>query len=288
MKKIYTLIAAFISFSMLAGCGDNDIATYSGPEYVQFAQSSGKFGVKEKGNKVCEIMVGTTRPASSDLNLTIDVDTKNSTAIEGRDFRLLTPVATIPAGEMIAIVKVECIYENIPADGVKLVLNILGADELINPKFGNSFTLTLTQQYELTMEKLLGNYTQKNYDPDGKVAENSISIQKVSDTEVELVSFHGRQARIKATVNFDNASISIPGNQVVMEDAVGQDGTKYGNITVNKIVLNGWNLDAVYEKDPIIGECTSNGTIILESWGEVSWSAQAFFAAYERTELVKK
>lgn len=288
MKKLYIVMATLLAFSALTGCSDNDLATYSGPEYVQFAQSSGKFAVKEQGNKVYELTVGTTLPASTDLTLAIDVDTDKSTAIEGRDFRLLTPVVTIPAGEMMGTVKIEGIYENLAPEGVNLVLNIEGADELINPNFGKTYTLTLSQLYELSMEKLTGSYTQKGYDPDGKTYENDITIRKTSDTEIEIVNFAGFNVAVKATVNFDNATISILPNQVLLSNYVGDDGTQFGDLCMVKVALDGWNLLAVYEKDPIVGECLYTGNITLESWALVSWKAQSFFAAYETTTLIKK
>lgn len=288
MKKIYILIAALTSFFVLTGCGDNDLPTYSGPEYVLFSQPSGKFSVKEQGSKEYEITVGTTLPASADLTLSIDVDTDKSTAVEGRDFRLLTPVVTIPAGEMTATVKVEGIYQNLSPEGVKLILNIEGAEGLINPNFGNSYTLTMSQLYEVTMEKLVGSYRQKGYDPDGKVYESDITIRKTSDTEIELVNFDGFNVKLKATVDFDNATISILPNQVLLPDYVGEDGVQHGDVTICKVALNGWNLVGVYDKDPIVGECIYTGNIILESWAMLSWKSSTFFNAYEKTELIKK
>lgn len=287
MKKLYIIVAALLACSIFTGCGDNDLATYSGPEYVQFAQSSGEFAVKEQGDQVYGFTVGTTRPAAADLALTIGVDADKSTAVEGRDFRLLTPVVTIPAGEMTGTVKIEGIYDNLSPEGVRLVLKIEGADERINPNFGNTYTLALSRKYELTMEKLVGTYLQKGYDPDGKTYENDLTIRKISDTEIEMVHFAGLHT-VKASVDFDNATFSISGNQVLLPDYTDGTGKKYGDLCMVKVVLNGWELLDVSENAPIVGKCLYTGNMELESWALVNWENQALFGLYEKTMLIKK
>lgn len=288
MKKLYILAATLILLTTFTGCEKNDLPTYSGGIFAQFAETSGKFAVKENGEKVYEITVGTTLPATTDLTLTIDVDTDKSTAVEGRDFRLLTPVVTIPAGKMTATVQIEGIYANLPTEGVNLVLVVQAADGLINPNLGNSYTLVLSQLYDLSIEKLVGSYTQKGYDPDGKMMQSEVTIRKISDTEIEITNFGGYGTAVKATVNYDDATISILPGQALLKNFVGQDGTQFGDLTLLKVVLDGWNLVSYGANDPVKGECLSNGNIELESWALVSWSLTQFFDAYERTELIKK
>ncbi len=288
MKKIYTLITAFIFFTLFTGCEENDIATYSGPEFVQFAQSTAKFSVKEKGEKTYELLVGTTQPSTTDLTLSIEVDTKNSTAIEGRDFRLLTPVVTIPAGEISTTVKIESMYKNLTPEGVKLVLLIKGADELINPHFGNSCTLNLSQFYELSMEKLVGTYVQKSTDPDGNSYENEVSVKKLTDNSIEIYNLSNFGSTVKANVNFEETTISILPGQALLKDFTDPEGKNHGDLIMFKAVLNGWELQGVYEDEPIRGECRYTGQIFLDTWVLGSKKTQLFFAAFERTVFTPK
>lgn len=288
MKKIYTLITAFIFFTLFTGCEENDIATYSGPEFVQFAQSTAKFSVKEKGEKTYELLVGTTQPSTTDLTLSIEVDTKNSTAIEGRDFRLLTPVVIIPAGGISTTVKIESMYKNLTPEGVKLVLLIKGADELINPHFGNSCTLNLSQFYELSMEKLVGTYVQKSIDPDGNSYENEVSVKKITDNSIEIYNLSNFGSTVKANVNFEEATISILPGQALLKDFTDPEGKNHGDLIMFKAVLNGWELQGVYEDEPIRGECRYTGQIFLDTWVLGSKKTQVFFAAFERTVFTPK
>lgn len=289
MKKIYIdLIVAFISLCLIYGCEENDIATYSGPEFVQFTQSTAKFSVKEKGEKNYELMVGTTKPTTTDLNLTIEVDSKNSTAIEGRDFRLLTPSVTIPAGEMTAMVRIESMYKNLTPEGVNLVLLIKGADELLNPHFGNSCTLTMSQFYELNMEKLVGTFTQTSINPAGQTYENEVTIKKLTDNSIEIYNISGFGTTMKANVNFEETSITILPGQTLVPDYVHSDGTNFGNLSMAKAVINGTQLEGIYEEAPIEGECKYTGQIILESWVIWSSSKKTYFDGFVKTIFTPK
>ena len=112
MKKILigcmAAVAALIAFS---GC-DQDKVVYSGPNYLMFSDTLYTYAVQET-NEIFNVPVSATVPADYDRTFGVEVIDKESNAVEGKHYKILSNTVTIKAGEMSTDVKVQGLYKNI-------------------------------------------------------------------------------------------------------------------------------------------------------------------------------
>lgn len=112
MKKLLigcmAAVAALIAFS---GC-DQDKVVYSGPNYLMFSDTLYTYAVQET-NEIFNVPVSATVPADYDRTLGVEVIDKESNAVEGKHYKILSNTVTIKAGEMSTDVKVQGLYKNI-------------------------------------------------------------------------------------------------------------------------------------------------------------------------------
>ena len=112
MKKLsigcMAAVAALIAFS---GC-DQDKVVYSGPNYLMFSDTLYTYAVQET-NEIFNVPVSATVPADYDRTFGVEVIDKESNAVEGKHYKILSNTVTIKAGEMSTDVKVQGLYKNI-------------------------------------------------------------------------------------------------------------------------------------------------------------------------------
>ena len=112
MKKLLigcmAAVAALIAFS---GC-DQDKVVYSGPNYLMFSDALYTYAVQET-NEIFNVPVSATVPANYDRTFGVEVIDKESNAVEGKHYKILSNTVTIKAGEMSTDVKVQGLYKNI-------------------------------------------------------------------------------------------------------------------------------------------------------------------------------
>lgn len=112
MKKLLigcmAAVAALIAFS---GC-DQDKVVYSGPNYLMFSDTLYTYAVQET-NEIFNVPVSATVPADYDRTFGVEVIDKESSAVEGKHYKILSNTVTIKAGEMSTDVKVQGLYKNI-------------------------------------------------------------------------------------------------------------------------------------------------------------------------------
>ena len=112
MKKLLigcmAAVAALIAFS---GC-DQDKVVYSGPNYLMFSDTIYTYAVQET-NEIFNVPVSATVPADYDRTFGVEVIDKESNAVEGKHYKILSNTVTIKAGEMSTDVKVQGLYKNI-------------------------------------------------------------------------------------------------------------------------------------------------------------------------------
>ena len=112
MKKLLigcmAAVAALIAFS---GC-DQDKVVYSGPNYLMFSDTLYTYAVQET-NEIFNVPVFATVPADYDRTFGVEVIDKESNAVEGKHYKILSNTVTIKAGEMSTDVKVQGLYKNI-------------------------------------------------------------------------------------------------------------------------------------------------------------------------------
>ena len=112
MKKLLigcmAAVAALIAFS---GC-DQDKVVYRGPNYLMFSDTLYTYAVQET-NEIFNVPVSATVPADYDRTFGVEVIDKESNAVEGKHYKILSNTVTIKAGEMSTDVKVQGLYKNI-------------------------------------------------------------------------------------------------------------------------------------------------------------------------------
>ena len=101
-------VAALIAFS---GC-DQDKVLYNGSSYLMFSDTLYTYAVQET-NEIFNVPVSATVPADYDRTFGVEVIDKESNAVEGKHYKILSNTVTIKAGEMSTDVKVQGLYKNI-------------------------------------------------------------------------------------------------------------------------------------------------------------------------------
>lgn len=126
MKKLLigcmAAVAALIAFS---GC-DQDKVVYSGPNYLMFSDTLYTYAVQET-NEIFNVPVSATVPADYDRTFGVEVIDKESNAVEGKHYKILSNTVTIKAGEMSTDVKVQGLYKNI-TDSLGFALRLVIPD----------------------------------------------------------------------------------------------------------------------------------------------------------------
>ena len=131
MKKIFIgTMAAIAAMTVFSGCEEKRV-TYAGPNYLMFSDTLYQCPVRETG-EVFDVPVSATRTADYDRTLAVEIIDKESNAVEGKHYELLSNTVTIKAGELATNVQVKGFYENISNTdslGFALRLVIPEADE---------------------------------------------------------------------------------------------------------------------------------------------------------------
>ena len=112
MKKLLIgCMAAIAALIALSGC-DQDKVLYNGSSYLMFSDTLYTYAVQET-NEIFNVPVSATKSVDYDRTLAVEVIDKESNAVEGKHYRILSNTVTIKAGEMSTNVEVEGIYKNI-------------------------------------------------------------------------------------------------------------------------------------------------------------------------------
>ena len=173
MKKTFKNLAClFIATLAIVSCdsvGDDDELNYgSGPYVAQFSTAAKTGFFLKDDNEVfnfdipLELVGGNGLAVDSDLNLTFEVNTDLSTAIEGNHFTFATSAtnAVIPAGNKFASIKINVDSATLDDQNPPvLVLDLLdaSADGKTVVVSGNKNRITITLQGTCTSD-LAGNY----------------------------------------------------------------------------------------------------------------------------------
>ena len=130
MKKILqNSLLALCAVAGFVACDVQDI-TYSGPEYVMFADSISTNMILADAHSFA-VPVASTVACDYDRTFGVEVVDSGSNAIEGLHYRLESNSVTIPAGEQVANVNVIGLYDNIePTDSLGFVLRLVMPEQL--------------------------------------------------------------------------------------------------------------------------------------------------------------
>ncbi|MBQ6690907.1 MAG: DUF4984 domain-containing protein [Rikenellaceae bacterium] len=126
----YLSVAVVAMATLLITSCDEEYVTYTGPEYVMFADSISTNMVMADGEAFA-VAVASTVKCDYDRTFGVEVVDKGSNAIEGVHYTLESNSITIPAGEMATEVRVRANYEKIEAtDSLGFVLRLVVPEQL--------------------------------------------------------------------------------------------------------------------------------------------------------------
>ena len=98
MKKLLIgCMAAIAALIALSGC-DQDKVLYNGSSYLMFSDTLYTYAVQET-NEIFNVPVSATKSVDYDRTLAVEVIDKESNAVEGKHYRILSNTVTIKAGE---------------------------------------------------------------------------------------------------------------------------------------------------------------------------------------------
>lgn len=128
-KYLLVAVVAMVVALSTTSCNE-EYTTYTGPEYVMFADSLSTNMVLADGESFA-VKVASTIKCDYDRTFGVEVVDKGSNAIEGVHYTLESNSVTIPAGEMAAEVRVRGNYEKIEAaDSLGFVLRLVLPEQL--------------------------------------------------------------------------------------------------------------------------------------------------------------
>lgn len=124
MKRIiFVLFAAALTLSFV--CCDEEVKTYTGPEYIMFTDTSTTCPVQEEGDYI-SIPVASTVAYDYDRTISVEIVDNGSSAIEGVHYRLKSNIVTIKAGELTGSIMIKGNYENIEAtDTLSFIIQLI-------------------------------------------------------------------------------------------------------------------------------------------------------------------
>ncbi|WP_418213404.1 DUF4984 domain-containing protein [Bacteroides difficilis] len=112
MKKLLIgCMAAIAALVALSGC-DQDKVVYNGASYLMFSDTLYSYPVQET-NEIFKVPISTTAPVDYDRTFAVEVIDRESNAVEGKHYNILSNTVTIKAGEMTTNVDVQGFYKNL-------------------------------------------------------------------------------------------------------------------------------------------------------------------------------
>ncbi|MBP3420318.1 MAG: DUF4984 domain-containing protein [Marinifilaceae bacterium] len=112
MKRFLIIaMTAITLITTLVGC-ETEYTTYSGSEYVMFADSLSVLAI-QNNDDIFDITIGSTTTCNYDRTMAVEILDQRSNAIEGFHYSILSNTVTIKAGENTTNVKVKGNYDNL-------------------------------------------------------------------------------------------------------------------------------------------------------------------------------
>lgn len=120
-------MAVVMALATFSGC-EQDKAVYSEDNYLMFSDTLYTYAVQET-NEIFKVPVSATVSANYDRTFAVEVVERESNAIEGKHYRILSNTLTIKAGERSADIEVQGVYENIEiTDSLGFALRLIIPD----------------------------------------------------------------------------------------------------------------------------------------------------------------
>lgn len=231
--KIFKYLSIPIFALMLSSCESKDDAVYEGDNFISFAAKSSEATVV-KGTTSREVTVSYTTLSEAKVNteVKISVDTNNSTAVEGTDFKIINSTDNLAAGQKVGNFKIQ-LLESGAKETPKVITFKLSTPTVPGAIFNQTHALTYSLECLFDMSSFTGTYkvvtdTWEDYSPGELItvqpgpAANQFKILSTNNIYISNPS----TSYMLVTVQ-NNGSVTVASNQPFSY------GGTTGNLSIN-------------------------------------------------------
>lgn len=226
MKKIFSILTVFSLLFLINSCRYEELA-YKGDSLLLFngpQNSDNAFVITGGGDVTYNVPFGVAKQVSADSDVTLVVDTKNSTAVEGTDFTIANKTVTLKAGSAAGTIPVKLLLSGGIQAGKQIVFK-LQSNSLKNANFNQVFTLNVS--LTCPVSTFVGNFSITAtfiY-----AAGRTVSVSKSPTNNNQLIVKDFFKAGYDLILNYDpnTYAIAVPEGQ-----STGFIHPKYGLVSV--------------------------------------------------------
>lgn len=210
MKKIFAnlCIASALLVSLVSCNTDAEYVTYTGPNYMMFADTLFELPVQGDGESF-ELPVVATRACDYDRTLAVEIIDSKSNAIEGRHYSLKSNTVTIKAGELVGNVEVLGYHNNIEvSDSLGFALRLITSEDAQWPLYGTDANVWLKKACAFDINAFTGpcfialsTYLQNYTNVDGRLTYSVLDPENENTIIIKDYFYDGYDARIKFTTD---------------------------------------------------------------------------------------
>ncbi|SHM16005.1 hypothetical protein [Chryseobacterium polytrichastri] len=248
--KIFKYLSIPIFALMLSSCESKDDAVYEGDNFVSFAaKSSEATVVKGTTSKEVTLSYTTLSEAKANTEVKISVDTNNSTAVEGTDFKIINATDNLAAGQKVGSFRIQ-LLESGAKETPKVITFKLSSPTVPGAIFNQTHVLKYSLECPFNMSIFTGTYkvvtdTWEDYSPGALItvqpgpAANQFKILSTNNIYISNPS----TSYMLVTVQ-NNGNVTVASNQPFLYDAPTGSMTLTGTGTVN-FCTGGINISAL-------------------------------------------
>ena len=195
MKKLLIgCMAAVAALTVLSGC-EQDKVTYSGANYLMFSDTLYTYAVQET-NEIFKVPVSATKSVDYDRTFAVEVIDRESNAVEGKHYKLLSNTVTIKAGERVANLQVQGMYDNMEiTDSLGFSLRLVVPEEDRWDIYGTGAKVVMQKILPFDIQKFTGwckvtsSYLSSDYYP--KKTDIRLVKSDVVEGKENTIAIHG-------------------------------------------------------------------------------------------------
>ena len=203
-KAVAAIALTVATLVGIAGCGEPESPTYSGPEYVLFSDTLYVLPVVDD-LEYHNIPVVATQACDYDRTVAVEIIDAHSNAIEGKHYSLESNSITIPAGELVGNVRIRGYHSNMDVyDSLGVRLNLIVPDELQWDMYGTEANVILKKACKFDINAFTGYCVVTstyiiNYMPDidMRLVKSEIDPENENTIIIRDYFFDGYDVRIK-------------------------------------------------------------------------------------------
>lgn len=155
MNRLFGNLGAFLAAVVMTGCGNENV-TYSGPDYVMFADTIQSIAVQD-GETYHDIPVSATTVCDYDRTYSVEVVDAGSNAIEGLHYDLESNNVTIKAGELASAVRIRGHFDSFEdTDSIGISLRLVAPQEKVWDLYGSDTKVVLVKVCPFDINQFVG------------------------------------------------------------------------------------------------------------------------------------